>query len=190
MIQLTSRFADALQYMYTLHHAQPRKGSDVPYLAHLLSVAALVLENGGDEDQAIAALLHDAPEDQGGLKTLVEIRQRFGERVASIVDGLTDTYLTPKPPWRNRKELYIAHLRTAPEEVRLVSLADKLHNARSILADLQAQGPSVWQRFNGGKEGSLWYYRALLAVFEEDEASPMVGELKRVVEELEQLSRG
>lgn len=188
MTELTPRFVEALQYMVDLHQAQRRKGSDVPYVAHLLSVAALVLENGGDEDQAIAALLHDAPEDQGGLDTLAEIRRRFGECVASIVDGLTDTYLTPKPPWRRRKEEYITHLRTAPPEVRLVSLADKLHNARSILADLQTQGDSVWERFNGGKDGSLWYYRALLEVFQESAPSPMTQELKRVVAELERLA--
>ena len=150
---LTNRFQDALIYATRLHANQTRKGSTTPYIAHLLGVTAIVLEAGGDEDQAIAALLHDAVEDQGGMQTMEVIRNRFGEHVALIVDGCTDAYQTPKPPWKERKEEYIQHLGDVPAEVRLVSLADKLHNARSILADLRSQGGQTWDKFNGGKDG-------------------------------------
>jgi (p)ppGpp synthase/HD superfamily hydrolase len=186
-MQLTQRFKDALDYALELHGDQQRKGSDTPYVAHLLAVASLVLEDGGDEEQAIAALLHDAPEDQGGLETLEAIRQRFGERVANIVHGCTDTYETPKPPWRQRKESYLEHLRVAPEEVRRVSLADKLHNARSILTDLLRCGEDVWVRFNGGKDGTLWYYHSLLIVFRSLSDSPLVTELGWVLQRIESL---
>ncbi len=162
-----------------------RKGSDVPYVAHLLGVAALVLEDGGDEDQAIAALLHDAPEDQGGREILDEIRRRFGERVARIVDGCTDTYQSPKPPWRQRKEAYLSHLQDAPAEVLRVSLADKLHNARSILNDLYRSGDAVWERFTGGKEGTLWYYRSLVQTFLPMNTSPLATELDWIVSRIE-----
>jgi (p)ppGpp synthase/HD superfamily hydrolase len=184
---LTQRFKEALDYALELHGDQQRKGSDTPYIAHLLAVASLVLEDGGDEEQAIAALLHDAPEDQGGLDTLEAIRQRFGDRVADIVHGCTDTYEMPKPPWRQRKENYLEHLRMAPEDVRRVSLADKLHNARSILTDLLRSGEDVWARFNGGKEGTLWYYRSLLFVFRSRGELPLVTELGWVLQRIESL---
>src|SRR5947199_8691848 len=132
---LTTRFEEALIYATRLHASQSRKGSTTPYIAHLLAVTALVLENGGNEDEAIAALLHDAIEDQGGASTREEIRRHFGDAVVAIVDGCTDTEVMPKPPWRGRKEAYIAHIRHASPSVRLVSAADKLHNARTILAD-------------------------------------------------------
>ena len=185
---LTQRFDEAILYASRLHSGQVRKKSGTPYIAHLLAVTALVLEDGGDEDQAIAALLHDAAEDQGGRETLEEIERRFGERVAMIVDGCTDTYLTPKPPWRERKEGYLQHLRTAAPEVRRVSLADKLHNARSILTDLVVSGNDVWARFNGGKQGTMWYYQSLVQVFQELDSSPMVVELARVVERIERIA--
>lgn len=185
--ELSSRFETALVYASRLHASQRRKGNNIPYIAHLLAVTSLVLEDGGDEDQAIAALLHDAVEDQGGVKTLEEIRLRYGDRVAFIVEGCTDAYGFPKPPWRQRKELYIEHLRLAGPEIRRVSLADKLHNARSILCDLRQDGLDTMERFNGGKSGTLWYYKSLLAVFEADETSPMVAELRRNVEEIERL---
>jgi len=137
---LSNRFEDALRYAYTLHARQTRKGSNIPYIAHLLGVTALVLEDGGSEDEAIAALLHDAVEDQGGMKTLMEIRRRYGDLVAEIVEGCTDAIASPKPPWRQRKERYIEHLRHASPAVRRVSLSDKLHNARSILEDLRKDG--------------------------------------------------
>ena len=186
-MQLTQQFKEALDYALELHRDQQRKGSDTPYIAHLLAVASLVLEDGGDEEQAIAALLHDAPEDQGGRQTLDTIRQRFGDRVADIVDGCTDTYESPKPPWRQRKQAYLDHLQTAPEEVCRVSLADKLHNARSILTDLLRSGDGVWERFNGGKEGTLWYYHSLLQVFCSRSNSPLVAELGFVLQRIDSL---
>jgi (p)ppGpp synthase/HD superfamily hydrolase len=187
-MELSPRFDEAYQFAAQAHRQQMRKGTEIPYLAHLLAVTALVLEDGGDEDQAIAALLHDAAEDQGGEVMLEEIRLRFGERVSRIVDGLSDTFEIPKPPWQARKERYLAHLREAPPEVRRVSLADKLHNARSILADLERNGEAVWSRFTTGKDGTLWYYHRLVETFTGD-PSPMVAELRHVVERLEQMSQ-
>lgn len=186
--RFSSRFEEALVYATRLHIRQMRKGRDVPYVAHLLAVTALVLENGGDEDQAIAALLHDAVEDQGGMKTLREIENRFGERVAFIVAGCTDSYEIPKPPWRVRKEAYLVHLSTAPVEVLLVSLADKLHNARSILKDLLVEGEATWDLFNGGKDGTLWYYRSLVDIFQVSFSSPMVEELSWLVDKINRLA--
>jgi (p)ppGpp synthase/HD superfamily hydrolase len=193
LTDLTERFGQALLFAFELHNGQQRKGSQTPYIAHLLGVASLVLEDGGDEDEAIAALLHDAPEDQGGRETLEQIRIRFGERVAEIVDGCTDTYDIPKPPWRQRKDDYLAHLRTASPSVWRVSLADKLHNARTILVDLHNLRGQVWLRFNGGKAGSLWYYRTLVQIFQELyrlglDRSPMVAMLDEVVTQIEQLA--
>jgi len=187
--RLNNRFEQALQYANELHRDQVRKGTDIPYFAHLLAVTALVLEDGGDEDQAIAALLHDAPEDQGGVAILAQIRQRFGDRVADIVDGCTDTYDYPKPPWRERKQAYLEHLQTASVEVQRVSLADKLHNARSILIDLQRFGDETWKRFNGGKEGALWYYHSLVQIFQKRDSSMMVAELARIVAEIDRISQ-
>lgn len=184
---LTTRFEEALVYATRLHAGQPRKGTGTPYVAHLLGVASLVLEQGGDEDQAIAALLHDAVEDQGGLETLAEIRRRFGERVADMVLGSSDAVTTPKPPWRPRKEAYIAHLRQAPADERLVSVADKLHNARTLLYDYRTRGEAVWRHFKGGRDGTLWYYDALLEAFAEAGPTPLVDELAWVVEEIKAL---
>lgn len=181
---LSSRFEEAFLVAHRLHAAQKRKGTQIPYISHLMAVASLVLEAGGDEDQVIAALLHDTVEDQGGYAILEEIHARFGERTASIVAGLTDAFTQPKPPWRQRKETYLEHLKTAPPEILLVSLADKVHNARSILADLQKDGEAVWERFTGGKSGTLWYYRSLLSIFEDVSPGPLVEELRRVVTEM------
>jgi (p)ppGpp synthase/HD superfamily hydrolase len=186
-IFLTERFEDALGFAAHLHARQKRKGTPVPYVAHLLSVTSLVLENGGDEDQAIAALLHDAVEDQGGLPTLQEINKRFGERVARIVEGCSDSYGQPKPPWRKRKEGYLHHLRQVDADIRLVSLADKLHNARSILRDLRQAGPQSLSRFNGGLAGTLWYYHSLANIFLELDDSLMVTELVETVAEIDAL---
>ena len=185
--QLTSRFTEALVYATQLHSSQVRKGSGIPYISHLLSVTALVLEDGGDEDMAIAALLHDAIEDQGGDKTRQEIKAKFGERVASIVDGCTDSETIPKPPWKERKQRYIEKMRHASAEVRRVSMADKLHNARSILADYHRGDTEIWHRFKGGKEGTLWYYRSLSAVNKQAEASYLSEECDRIIEQLEQI---
>jgi (p)ppGpp synthase/HD superfamily hydrolase len=137
----------------------------------------------------VAALLHDSPEDRGGRERLKEIREHFGDRVAEIVNGCTDTYEDPKPEWRPRKEAYVAHATTAPTSVRLVSAADKLHNARSILADLRSLGDELWDRFTGGKEGTLWYYRALVEAYTAAGANPVVEELDQVVCEIEALAR-
>jgi (p)ppGpp synthase/HD superfamily hydrolase len=186
---LTTRFEEALLFATRLHAKQVRKATDTPYIAHLMSVTALVLEAGGDEDQAIAALLHDAPEDQGGEAVLDEIRRRFGERVALIVDGCTDTYQTPKPPWRARKEAYLRRLETEPAEIRLVALADKVHNARTIVIALQQDGNSTWERFTGGKTGSLWYYRSLTAIFERTDPGLLSTELSHLTAEMERLTR-
>lgn len=182
---LTSRFDEALVYARRLHASQLRKGSNIPYISHLLAVTALVLENGGEEDQAIIALLHDAAEDQGGLAVIEAIQEKFGERVAAAVESLSDTFEDPKPAWRPRKERYLDHLRMANEDVVLVSLADKLHNARSILRDLRLSGPEVWKRFRGGKEGTLWYYRSLIEIFQQVSRSVMVAELAETVAQIE-----
>lgn len=151
-MELSTRFDEALIFASRLHAKQVRKGSGIPYISHLLAVTALVLEHGGGEDEAIAALLHDAIEDQGGDATRQEIRRRFGEVVVEIVNGCTDTDSTPKPPWRERKEAYIAHLPTATSSILLVSAADKLHNVRSILNDYRVVGEEIWQRFKAGKQ--------------------------------------
>jgi len=183
---LTSRFTEALTYAFQLHAKQTRKGKDTPYFAHLLGVTSLVLEMGGDEDEAIAALLHDAVEDQGGEKTLHQINHLYGKRVASIVEGCTDSYTIPKPPWRKRKEQYIEDLKTASIEVLRVSLADKLHNARTIIIDLRKEGDDVWQKFNGGKEGTIWYYQKLLNSFNRLPQKSFIDEFQKVVHEIEE----
>lgn len=156
----------------------------MPYVAHLLSVTGLVLEYGGDEDEAIAALLHDAAEDQGGEATLAEIRNRFGARVAEIVAACSDTLDDPKPPWRERKEQAIATARAADPSVRLVMAADKLHNATSVLREWRDVGDDVWQRFRGGRDGSLWYYREMAVALASDDRTGVTRELVRVVAEL------
>jgi (p)ppGpp synthase/HD superfamily hydrolase len=186
--QLGQRFNAAFLYAAEKHATQKRRKTDVPYIAHLMAVAALVLEAGGGEDEAIAALLHDVVEDCGGHPVLEEIRARFGNRVAEIVDGCTDAYTIPKPPWKARKLEYLDHLREAGDGVRLVSAADKLHNVRTILADFRTDGDSVWERFSGRREGTLWYYRAVLDVLREGKQNGLVEELHRVVTELETLA--
>ena len=184
------KFEQALIYAAQLHQGQFRKGTTIPYISHLLAVAAIVGENGGSEDEVVGALLHDAVEDQGGASRLVAIRARFGEPVAEIVAGCTDTDQMPKPPWRERKERYIAHLATASSSVLLVSGADKLHNARAIVSDLRVLGPALWDRFTGGRAGTLLYYRALSKVFAESECTAIAGELARTVAEMDYLAAG
>jgi (p)ppGpp synthase/HD superfamily hydrolase len=186
---LTERFEQALVFAAQLHKQQRRKGSGVPYVSHLLSVAGLVIEHGGDEDEAIAALLHDAIEDQGGDSTREEIDRRFGPRVAGIVEGCTDTDVTPKPPWEERKRAFVARLASAPESVRLVCASDKLHNARSTLNEYRRLGDEVWERFSGGKQGSLWYYQALVEALKRSGTTPLIDELSCVVGELVALAR-
>jgi len=192
---LSKRFDDAFLYAHEAHRGQRRKKTDRPYISHLMGVASLVLQYGGDEDQAVAALLHDVVEDCGGAPRLAEIKERFGERVAEIVDGCTDTDRTPKPPWRERKEQYIERVRGESPCVLLVSAADKLYNMREILMDVRQHGSEVWERFSGKREGSLWYYRALIGVFRTRGADGHHGEdeptaaerrkLRAMVEELE-----
>jgi (p)ppGpp synthase/HD superfamily hydrolase len=189
---LTWRFDLALQFASGLHHQQARKGVPIPYIAHLMGVCALVFEAGGDEDQAIAALLHDAVEDQGGLSTLATIRHMFGDRVANTVESCSDsTAANPseKLPWRERKDKYLEHLQSANEDALMVSAADKLHNARAILSDYRELGEQLWPRFNAPKEDQLWHYGALVDAFEGTAAPKrLVEELRRVVNELKRLA--
>jgi len=187
---LGPRFFRAFAFAAEKHAKQTRKASTIPYIAHLMGVASLVLEAGGDEDLAIAALLHDVVEDCGGAPMLKEVRRRFGSRVAKVVDGCTDANTNPKPPWRERKEKYILHLRLADADTRLVSAADKLNNVRSILRDYRAIGESVWTRFTGGREGTLWYYRTLVEVFRERPRNRITRELELAVTELSSLAGG
>jgi (p)ppGpp synthase/HD superfamily hydrolase len=189
-LKLGPRFLRAFLFAAEKHKAQTRKASTIPYIAHLMGVASLVLEAGGDEDLAIAALLHDVVEDCGGIPMLKEVRRRFGKRIAHVVDGCTDAYTDPKPPWRERKEAYIRHLKTADADTRLVSAADKLNNVRSILSDYCAIGESVWSRFTGGREGTLWYYRTLRDVFFEQPRNRITRDFELAVSELDSLAAG
>ncbi len=190
-ITLGPRFLRAFQFAARQHSGQTRKASTVPYIAHLMGVASLVLEAGGDEDLAIAALLHDVVEDCGGAPMLKEVRRRFGGRVAKIVDGCTDADTFPKAPWRERKEKYIRHLKHADSGTRLVGAADKLNNVRSVLSDYRAIGESVWSRFNGGREGTLWYYRTLRDQFLRHKRNSITRDLELAVNELDSItSRG
>ncbi len=186
-IPLSQRFGNAFAYAFEVHRNQGRKQTSIPYIAHLMAVAALVLEDGGLEDDAIAALLHDAAEDHGGRGRLEDIRAKFGDRVAEIVDGCTDTYDDPKPDWRPRKEAYIRRLRRESDYVVRVSLADKLHNARCILRDFKSEGDKLWTRFNAGPDDQLWYYKALRDVFLERHAGSMAFEFASVIDELEKM---
>lgn len=189
----TERYNNALEYVSLLHCNQTRKGTETPYISHLVAVSLIALEHGANEDEAIAALLHDAVEDQGGLATLKAIETQFGKNVANIVAGCTDSIVDTqqgeaKLPWQSRKEQYIAHLATVEPSVRLVSTADKYHNAMSILRDYKDLNEALWSRFTGGKAGTLWYYRALVEAFKKHESSPLVNKLEQIVAELEQLA--
>ncbi|MGE0753118.1 MAG: HD domain-containing protein [Variibacter sp.] len=193
---LTERFDRALLYATHVHGGQARKGTPVPYIAHLLAVSATVLEYGGDEELAIAALLHDSVEDQGGKARLADVRNRFGDRVARVVaacsDSLADTAKgEPKADWEKRKEAYVAHLDTADEDVLRVSLADKVHNARAILRDLRKAdiGEIIWTRFSQPREKTLWYYRSLADKFRERLPGQLAGELHEIVDVLERSSK-
>ena len=185
-VDLSERFEDALAWASALHRRQARKAPAVPYVSHLLAGCSLVLEAGGDEDEAIAALLHDAVEDQGGAPRLHEIRSRYNDRVAQIVDGCTDAYESPKPAWQKRKQDFISSLDEATESVLLVVAADKLHNAQSTIDSLQAEGPSVWDRFRG-RERTLWYYRQVAEALERRGANNLTRRLRRAVDVLESL---
>ena len=178
---LTDRFDDAFHYAHRLHRTQTRKGTSIPYISHLMTVAALVIEHGGNEDQAIGALLHDAAEDQGGAETLEDIRRRFGDAVAEIVSDCTDAWIDPKPAWRPRKEAYLVKLPAKPSRSLLVSLADKAHNAEAILFDYRVLGDRLWGRFNGGADGTRWYYSALANVFSQTMPGRLSDRLSRAV---------
>ncbi len=183
--KLGVRLQRAFRYAARLHEGQARKQTAVPYLSHLMAVASLVLEAGGDEDMAIAALLHDVVEDCGGMPRLREIRRQFGVRVARIVEGCTDSFVDPKPAWIERKRHYLHEVKHADAETRLVSASDKLHNVRTILADYRQDGEAIWARFNGRKEGTLWYYRALSDEYQRRNRNRITRELAIAVAELE-----
>jgi len=184
---LTERFTEALEYARAHHEEDLRKGTEIPYLAHLLAICSIVLENGGGETEALGALLHDIVEDGGGIAALQEIEQRFGADVAAIVKGCSDTTAAVKEDWRLRKERYLAHLESAPSPVLLVSAADKLHNARSIRGDLREHGDELWQRFNRGPREQLWYYGALRDAFVRRLPGRLTDELDRTVREINRM---
>lgn len=187
-MRLTPVFIDAMTFSAQLHLAQLRKGTEIPYMAHIFAVTGIVLEAGGTEDEAIAALLHDAVEDQGGRPVLARIRERFGPHVADIVEECTDADVKPKPPWKDRKLKYVAHVRTATPSGKLLSAADKLHNARAILSDYRASGERLWSRFGGSRAEILWYYREIVDALRSGWSHPIVDDLDRVVTEIERLA--
>ena len=182
---ITQRFLAALTLALDLHRLQLRKGTTIPYASHLLAVTALVLEHGGTEDQAIAAALHDAVEDQGGQPTLDRIYSQFGTHVGRLVEALSDADGTPKPPWRERKERYVARLAHTPEEALLVDLACKVHNARTVVGALRRDGAKAWERTGGGRDGSRWYYRALATALGKRMDGPLLREFEDLVGQME-----
>jgi (p)ppGpp synthase/HD superfamily hydrolase len=188
---LSDKFIRAVDYACRLHAEQTRKGSEKPYVAHLLGVASIVFEYGGSENEAIAGLLHDAIEDQGGDSTRKNILAEFGKEIVDVVDGCTDADTIPKPPWKERKLTYIRKLSSAPSSVHLVSASDKLYNARAILADYREIGDAVWGRFKEGKDGTLWYYRSLVNAFKTADLAPknLIDELDWVVTKIEKKTR-
>jgi (p)ppGpp synthase/HD superfamily hydrolase len=188
-MKLSKKFEEALVYATQAHCNQTRKKTGVPYIAHILGVTAIALEYGANETEAIGALLHDTVEDCGGAERLRDIREKFGDDVAKIVDGCTDTDQVPKPPWLERKRAYLEHLKDSNSSIRLVSASDKLHNTRAILAELRRHGAEVFQRFAGKKEGTLWYYRALVTAFRQHgDHADLIDELDRVVTEIERFA--
>jgi (p)ppGpp synthase/HD superfamily hydrolase len=185
MPTLTGRFDEAVRYAREVHAAQTRKGTSAPYITHLLGVASIVLDDGGNEDEAIAALLHDAAEDHGGRPRLEDIRSRFGDAVARIVEDCTDSWETPKQPWAERKRAYAEHARSLPASSLRVSVADKVHNTYAILRDLRNEGESVWGRFNAAPDDVIAYYRSLVRAFREAGGGKLVDELDRIVRGIE-----
>ena len=190
MTALGTRFDSAVAYARELHSSQKRKGTQIPYLSHLVGAAALVMDQGGDEDEVVAALLHDALEDHPDKTSFAEIEQRFGEKVARIVLACSDAVEHPKPPWHARKEAYLHHLADQPDDVLRVSLADKLHNARSIVADWRIIGDEVWDKFSVGRDDQVWYYTSLLEVFQRRRPSDLVIELEVAVGQLREAALG
>ncbi|QUS61633.1 bifunctional (p)ppGpp synthetase/guanosine-3',5'-bis(diphosphate) 3'-pyrophosphohydrolase [Synechocystis sp. PCC 7339] len=179
---LTDRFSDALVLANQLHAEQYRKGSRVPYVSHLLGVTALVLEMGGNEDEAIAALLHDAVEDQGGMETLTMIEHQFGQTVAALIRACSDSTTVPKPPWEQRKQEHLAKMRQVSLAVLKISLADTLHNARTIAIDLRRHGDEIWQEFNRGKSGILWYYQSIWSIYQDRNPNAWSNELIDIID--------
>jgi (p)ppGpp synthase/HD superfamily hydrolase len=195
-LHLSDKFTSAVDYARVLH-IERRKGTDIPYMAHLLGVAALVMGEAGHlpvtEDMVIAAILHDAAEDHGGQLRLNDIAHNFGEEVAEMVKGLSDSLAedsSKKAPWQKRKEEYLDRLRKESPEVQLISAADKLYNARAILDDYRKIGPEVWTRFKRGRKHQLWYFRELLKIFKAAGKNRIVAELERVTDKLERISAG
>jgi (p)ppGpp synthase/HD superfamily hydrolase len=187
---LTERISQALALAVEAHTGQSRKGTDIPYVAHPMGVASIALDHGADEEQAMAALLHDAIED-GGAQYAKLIRDKFGDRVADIVEGCTDGIPDDsgkKVPWKSRKEQYLAHLKNASDDVLLVSGSDKLHNARAIVEDLLRIGTAVYDRFTATKEQTLWYYESLANIFSE-RGTPVSASLNDAVRRMRQLSQ-
>jgi (p)ppGpp synthase/HD superfamily hydrolase len=184
-IMLSDRFPEAVRYAAEAHKGQPRKGTAIPYLSHLLGVTSIVLDDGGNEDEAIAGLLHDAAEDQGGRERLEDIRTRFGDTVARIVEACTDSWATPKEPWIERKRKYVEHAKHLDPASLRVSAADKVHNAYAILRDLRAHGEGVWERFNARPDDIIWYYKSLVHSFRESGGGSLVDELERIVRGIE-----
>ena len=185
MPKFTGRFDEAFAYAHAVHEDQIRKGNGVPYIGHLMGVASIVIDDGGGEDEAIAALLHDAPEDRGGRERLDDIRARFGDAVATIVEDCTDSWTSPKPPWTERKQLYVEHARTLGPASLRVSAADKVHNAYAILRDLRNIGDKVWERFNATADDILAYYQSLVRSYREAGGGRLVDELDRIVRGIE-----
>ena len=185
---MTDRFALAMTYAESLHRGQSRKGSGCPYIAHLLGVASLVMEGGGTEDECIAALLHDAVEDQGGVPTAAEIRRRFGPGVARIVDYCSEPG-SKVEAWIARKESAVRRVSGCGHSALLVLSADKLHNARSLIAAYREVGEDIWECFRGRRDGTLWYYRAMADAIARAGGSPLLGELESAVSALESLAR-
>jgi (p)ppGpp synthase/HD superfamily hydrolase len=181
MTTLTARFDEAFRYAHDVHGAQTRKGTASPYISHLMGVSSIVLDDGGSEDEAIAALLHDAAEDHGGRDRLEDIRVRFGEAVAKIVEDCTDSWETPKPPWPQRKRAYVHHARKLPAPSLRVSAADKVHNAYAILRDLRNIGEAVWSRFSATPDDVMAYYEGLVRAYREAGGGRLVDELDRIV---------
>lgn len=180
----SKRIEEAFALAHSLHKDQTRKGSAIPYISHLMAVASIVGEFGGDEDQAIAALLHDAVEDQGGRETLRRIAQTFGDRIAAYVEGCSDAFTDPKPPWQERKEAFIDSMKQAPADLRLIVAADKLHNIRSMTSDLRTLGPPLWERFTKGRQGTLWYHDTIVSVLTKDWDHPLAIELQAALTQL------
>jgi (p)ppGpp synthase/HD superfamily hydrolase len=178
---LSGRFDEAFRYAHDVHADQTRKGTQSPYISHLMGVSSIVIDDGGSEDEAIAALLHDAAEDRGGRERLADIRQRFGETVARIVEDCTDSWEEPKRPWAERKRAYVHHARKLPAPSLRVSVADKVHNAYAILRDLRDIGEAVWDRFSATPDDVMAYYEGLVRAYREAGGGRLVDELDRIV---------